>query len=218
MARSGGFRLLVTCEHGGNRVPREYAALFAGRERLLASHRGYDRGALAIARRFPGPLRASTVTRLLVDLNRSPGHPRLHADFVPEEARARIVARHYRPYRAEVDRLVRRLAPVLHLSVHSFAPVLRGKRRTMEIGLLFDPSRRGEAELCGRWQRLLRAEGFVVRRNAPYRGTSDGLTTALRARWPGTLYRGIELEVNRRIAGASVAAPLVRTLLAALPP
>ena len=32
--------LLLTCEHGGNRVPEEFRALFAGQETLLAGHRG----------------------------------------------------------------------------------------------------------------------------------------------------------------------------------
>ena len=48
--------LLITCEHGGNRVPHAYRNLFASASRLLQSHRGYDAGALALAReiaRFP---------------------------------------------------------------------------------------------------------------------------------------------------------------------
>ena len=66
---AGAF-LLVTCEHGGNRVPKRYRRLFAGWESVLASHRGYDPGALTLARElaraFDAPLVASTVTRLLV--------------------------------------------------------------------------------------------------------------------------------------------------------
>ena len=37
----------LTCEHGGNRIPREYAHLFRGARAVLASHRGWDPGALA---------------------------------------------------------------------------------------------------------------------------------------------------------------------------
>jgi len=39
-------RLVLTCEHGGNRVPAAYRALFEGAEALLATHAGYDIGAL----------------------------------------------------------------------------------------------------------------------------------------------------------------------------
>ena len=45
-------RLLLTCEHGGNRIPPEYRALFRGATAALASHRGWDPGALALARRL----------------------------------------------------------------------------------------------------------------------------------------------------------------------
>ena len=66
-------RLLVTCEHGGNQVPREYRPLFRGHGSLLRSHRGYDAGSLRMARELAGHFRAtllhSETTRLLVDLN-----------------------------------------------------------------------------------------------------------------------------------------------------
>ena len=68
---------LVTCEHGGNEIPAPYIARFRAHRALLASHHGYDPGALAMARSLARALRAlllaSTVSRLLVELNRSPG-------------------------------------------------------------------------------------------------------------------------------------------------
>jgi predicted N-formylglutamate amidohydrolase len=202
--------LVVTCEHGGNRVPREYAPLFRGKRRLLRSHRGWDIGALALARRFPGPLRFSTVTRLLVDLNRS--QPRgLFAPFIPRSDRERILARYWLPYRLEVIGEVAAHEETLHLSVHTFTPRLRGEVRPMDVGLLFDPSRPGEAEFCARWQALLRREGLTVHRNAPYKGTSDGFTTWFRRRTSPQEYWGIELEVNQKHAGGPIGRPLVRT-------
>ena len=70
--------LLITCEHGGKRIPLAFRDLFRGRQALLDSHRGYDPGALAMARQlaraFDAPLVFSTVSRLLIELNRSPGH------------------------------------------------------------------------------------------------------------------------------------------------
>src|SRR3954454_24119921 len=73
-------RYLVTCEHGGNRIPARYRPLFAGAEALLESHRGYDPGALQLGREIAAaldaPLVSANVSRLLVDLNRSIGHPR----------------------------------------------------------------------------------------------------------------------------------------------
>ena len=43
-------RLLITCEHGGNRIPARYRPLFRRHRAALESHRGYDPGALAVAR------------------------------------------------------------------------------------------------------------------------------------------------------------------------
>ena len=154
---------LITCEHGGNRIPAPYGPLFRGQRALLASHRGYDRGALAMARAlassFGAPLVASTVSRLLVDLNRSVGHPRLFSTATrgaPASVRARIVDRHYVPYRMRVECLVSqsiaRRRRVVHVSSHSFTPELDGNVRRADVGLLYDPGRHGEVELCARWQ------------------------------------------------------------------
>lgn len=225
---------LVTCEHGGNRIPTPYRALFRGSRALLDSHRGHDPGALAmakaLARAFAAPLVASTVSRLLVDLNRSIRHPRLYSAATrgaPASVRAAILERHYLPYRREVEsrvtRSVARGRRVIHISSHSFTPMLDGKVRRADVGLLYHPGRPGEVELCARWKESLAnfAPSVRVRRNYPYAGKEDGLATALRRRFPGEAYVGIELEVNQAIvfaAGrrwAALRAALVDSLRAA---
>jgi predicted N-formylglutamate amidohydrolase len=203
-------RFLITCEHGGNRIPPSYRHLFQGHEDLLASHRGYDPGALTLARdlvrTLAAPLFLSTTSRLLIDLNRSPGHPRLYSEAtrpLPAQARREIMARYYLPYRHRVEgwvaEAVARGKGVIHLSAHSFTPVLAGEVRKADVGLLYDPARPGELSLCRDWQAALRqtAPGLRVRRNYPYTGRSDGLTAQLRRRFPPEAYVGIELEVNQ---------------------
>ncbi|PKO61840.1 MAG: N-formylglutamate amidohydrolase, partial [Betaproteobacteria bacterium HGW-Betaproteobacteria-17] len=103
-------RLLITCEHGGNRIPARYRPLFAGFEALLQSHRGYDPGALALARDMAKELAASlfvsTTSRLLIDLNRSISHPRLYSEATrnaPASVRRDIRENHYLPYRSKVE-------------------------------------------------------------------------------------------------------------------
>ena len=205
--------VVVTCEHGGNRVPREFRALFVGCERLLASHRGWDPGALELAQRFAKtlrcPLAAATTTRLLVDLNRSVTNRAVFSEVsrrLPAAQRARVLKRHYYPHRATVvealQAALQRSQVVLHLGVHSFAPVLRGQRRDADIGLLYDPGRSGERDFCRAWRRALAiaAPELRVRMNYPYRGTADGLTTALRGEFGADRYLGVELEVNQRFA------------------
>lgn len=203
--------LIVTCEHGGRQVPSRWRSLFAGYGALLASHRGYDPGALHLARHLAGHFEAalfySVTTRLLVELNRSLHHPRLFSEVTrhcsPAE-RQQLVRDHYQPYRTTVEqRIASHIAAgrsVTHLSMHSFTPVLDGHVRTADVGLLYDPGREAERALCGRWQReLLRLRPDLrVRRNYPYLGTADGFTTYLRRRFLPSAYCGIEVEVNQR--------------------
>jgi predicted N-formylglutamate amidohydrolase len=218
---------LITCEHGGNRIPAHYQRLFRGRRALLDSHRGYDPGALrmakALASAFGAPLVTSTISRLLVDLNRSVGHPQFFSvatRSAPEKIRADVVERHYRPYREQVERLVAQIVSrgprVVHISSHSFTPALNGHVRRADVGLLYHPGRRSEALLCARWKEALAAvvPELRVRRNYPYAGRGDGLTSHLRLRFPQGTYVGIELEVNQRIVlGASRRWTLLRGAL-----
>ena len=71
----------------------------------------------------------------------------------------------------------------------------------MHIGLLHDPRRAFERQVCEALRRRLRARDprLVVAFNRPYRGTSDGLTTTLRGRFGRRAYAGVELEVNQRL-------------------
>lgn len=168
--------------------------------------------ARALAGAFRAPLVTSTISRLVVDLNRSIGHPQLFSAATrgaPATARDAIVAQHYRPYRAQVERLVRqslsRGRRVIHISSHSFTPELDGKVRRADVGLLYDPGRHGEAELCARWKSSLAAFApeLRVRRNYPYAGKGDGLTSCLRLLFPHGAYIGIELEVNQSMVFAT---------------
>ena len=199
--------LVITCEHGGNRIPAPYRELFHAHQALLDSHRGYDPGALVMARAlataFAAPLVTSTVSRLRVELIFS-------AIFVHGaratrlRVRPRILEHYYQPYREQAERVVRQAITdyglVIHLSSHSFTPELDGKLRDADIGLLYDPARPGEADLCERWKVSLDActPDLTVRRNYPYAGKGDGLTAWFRRRMPPGAYVGIEQKVNQK--------------------
>lgn len=201
--------VVVTCEHASHQVPPRYRSLFAAHPKLLESHRSYDKGARELARALARALGAEAafggVSRLLLDLNRSLDNPALFSRFTRELSRdekAALVDGYYRPFRDGVERRIAwHLAAgrsVLHLSVHSFAPVLRGKRRNADVGVLYDPAREHELELALGIQRRLEARGLMVRRNYPYRGVADGHTTALRRAFVDG-YAGLELELNQRL-------------------
>ncbi len=204
--------LLISCEHGGGDVPPDLAPLFSGWRDLLASHRGYDLGALTTARflakAFDAPLFAATTTRLVADLNRSEGHPGLFSNITKSLSKAQrqdILARHYHPHRRAVEAAVAGLITagrtVLHLASHSFTPRLAGVTRHCDVGFLYDPKRTAEKAFCCKWMRELACldTDLILRRNYPYRGVTDGLATAFRRRF-GQRYLGVELEVSQRFA------------------
>ncbi len=204
--------LLFTVEHGDNKVPEEFAHLFAGEESVLASHRGYDPGAGELAvrfsTRFHAPCEHAEITRLLIDQNRSLHNRRaLFSEYtrhLPREVKERIVEVCYWPYqylvRKRLDTLLAESGSVLHLAIHSFTPELRGRVRNCDVGLMYDPRRAKEAAFCRRWQEALRgiSPAVRVRRNYPYRGASDGVVQSMRRLYPEPAYTGLQIEVNQK--------------------
>lgn len=203
--------LVISCEHGGNTVPAKYAPLFATARDALNSHRGYDPGSLELgrhfAKKFAAPIVATTVTRLLIEVNRTIGHKSLFSEWSAQldaDARQVLIKTYYEPHRNSVEEKIRKWIDakrrVVHLSMHTFTPVLNGETRRADVGLLFDPQRPGETKLCRQWQQQLETTrpDLVVRRNYPYRGAADGFTTALRKRYSDRDYLGIELELNQK--------------------
>lgn len=203
--------LILTCEHGGNEIPEAYSSIFAEAGEQLNSHRGYDPGALDLfyeLRELADFAFFETNSRLLVELNRSLHHQQLFSEFsrpLSKASKNAILEEYYFPYRREVEQQIHdRLnegGKVLHLSVHSFTPVLQGETRNADIGLLFDPKRQQEKQFCKGFKNAILEQDpeLKLRFNYPYRGTADGFTTYLRKKFPQN-YLGIELEVNQKYA------------------
>ncbi|MFT2011071.1 N-formylglutamate amidohydrolase [Pontibacter sp. 13R65] len=203
-------KILLTCEHGGNYILPAFQCYFKGKENLLVSHEGYDIGALEL---FETMQLAADVSfyakdsRLLVELNRSRHHPKLFSHItqsLSEEEKNYLLKTVYYPYREKVEQMVQDLIhagrKVIHVSVHTFTPELHGKIRKTDIGLLYDPKRRTEQEICKSWKASLKqvSPPLTVRYNYPYLGISDGFTSYLRRKFTDEQYAGIELEVNQK--------------------
>ena len=222
-------RLVVSCEHAGKRVPHWLRPRFATPEAraALASHRGWDIGALPIARHLAraldAPLFMTGVSRLVVDTNRSLGHHQLFSpwthDCTPDE-RERILAAYHHPHREAIREagaeIVAEGDTAIHLGIHSFTPVLDGVVRTVDLALLYNPQREAERRLATTWLRHLAtaAPDLRLRRNHPYRGNADGLTTTLRREFPPERYLGIEIEVNQALVQDAGARERIERLLA----
>lgn len=206
--RAGDARapFVFTVEHASAAVPDEYADLGLG-PADLSDHVAWDIGAAVLARRlaaeFAAPVVESGCSRLVVDCNRDLRDHDLiveetHGVVVPGNraldaaARADRIARWHAPYHAAVDDVLgtRRDSTIL-VSVHTFTPELRGERRALEVGVLYDD----HFGLAGTLADALGSTGLVVRHNEPYSGL-DGLIYSARVHGARHALRYVELEVN----------------------
>jgi len=213
----GGLIFVLTCEHACGRLPASYGTLGLPTD-VLRSHWSYDVGAAQVARRLARDLGCSyfegRYSRLLIDLNRSETHRRLIPttagrlrirpnEEIPVSERDFRLERYWRPYRsaaeARICSLSRSRGMCVHVALHSFVPVLNGRRHTCDVGILYDPNRARERFVARQLCSALRSAGAIVRLNYPYRGTADGFTTALRRRLSPAGYAGLEIELNQSL-------------------
>lgn len=181
---------VLICEHAGNRMPRKLGSLGLA-ESELARHIAWDIGAEGVARLLSrlidAPLMLQRYSRLVYDCNRPPesaaampvvsettrvpGNENLRA----EDRLARIAAI-YRPFHAAVSSVLDARAAhgqvVSVVSIHSFTPVYKGKRRDFELGILHDRDTRLADILVKGFSKV------DVRRNEPY-GPKDGVLHTL---------------------------------------
>jgi predicted N-formylglutamate amidohydrolase len=144
---------------------------------------------------------------LLVDINRTQKRG-LFSEFsrsLSDASKQQLIETYSLPYRNQLYRMIEKNtagAQVLHLSMHSFAPNLNGKERNADIGILYDPSRKQELQFACDLQRYLKTQtGLRIRRNYPYLGRSDGLTSWLRRQFSQPKYIGLEIECNQALLG-----------------
>lgn len=186
-------KVIISCEHAGNEVPPAFNHLFDKNQEILNTHRGLDIGALeltqSLGRAMDTQVHIHTISRLLVDLNRSLHNPTAFSEFMQgadAQTPEQVVRDYYLPHREKLEKMIRRSIrnkkAVLHLSVHTFTPELNGQVRNADIAFLYDPQRSSEKAFCWSWRKKLgrKLPDMKYRMNYPYRGTMDGFTSYLR--------------------------------------
>jgi len=217
MSSISRIKFLITCEHAGREIPACIKNLVSIPSDILNSHRGFDPGALALAETLSKKADAfyyDTCSRLVIELNRSIGHADLfskYSESLDFEIKNQLIDEIYLPYREKVENKIAQWIAknyqVIHLSVHSFTPVLNGVVRETDIGLLYDPERFREKNTAALFKQVLaHICPWRVRFNYPYLGKSDGLTTYLRKLFPEKYYLGLELETNQALWSAETGA------------
>jgi predicted N-formylglutamate amidohydrolase len=202
--------VLLTCEHASEHLPDTWQWPTADRW-LIGTHWAYDPGADWLTRELAEELGAVAVlsrfSRLLVDPNRAEDSPDLirtraegrdiklnrHVDVAERERR---IERLHRPYHAAIDREVARSKVPLLLAMHTFTPVYEGRRREVEVGVLFDT----EEALAERFRHAIADVGLVTRMNEPYSGR-EGLMYSVDRHARAYGRRALELEVRQDLVG-----------------
>ena len=151
---------LVICDHASNRIPSKYDNLGLNKE-TIDSHRAYDIGisdvANALSEKIKCPLIMTNFSRLLIDPNRGIDDPTL----IPKLSenikicgnlktnfndncieRSERINLFYLPYHQAIERLIsesikKSKVPKI-ISMHSFTPIWKGKRRETDLGILWD--------------------------------------------------------------------------------
>lgn len=180
---ASGFVLL--CDHASNRVPEEFDNLGLPASEL-DRHIAYDPGAASVtfglAEILAAPAMMSHFSRLVIDANRGEGDPTLIMRLsdgavvpgnihVDDAERRRRIERYHAPYHAEVTTVIDEsvaagTVPAL-VSIHSFAPVWRGRPRPWHVGVLWDRDPRLARPLI---EALAGDSTLIVGDNEPYSG------------------------------------------------
>lgn len=150
---------MILCDHASRHIPDELHDLGLGAPETI-SHIAWDIGAAGIAEAlsdtFDAPAVFSPASRLVVDCNRQLEDP----DLIPErsagivipgnqgldtQARARRIARWFRPYHEAIESVLiereRRAAASIVLSIHSMTANLAGSPRPWPIAFSSDADR-----------------------------------------------------------------------------
>lgn len=169
--------LLLVCEHAGNLVPPPWRNLGLAAP-FLDTHFAWDIGGAALtlllAERLAAPAIMANYSRLFLDLNRAPAdwdclRPDMGGIPVPgnlaatEEDGALREAIVRVPFDAAMRASLAARPAVV--SVHTFTPVMGGKTRPTDIGVLWRKEcRMGHQALA----ELRRQQAFMIGSNEPY--------------------------------------------------
>jgi len=209
--RDGDTPLLLVCDHASQEVPRILDKLGMGND-ALECHIAYDIGAAEVSRQLSAMLDAPCVlagySRLLIDLNRPPGHPQsimeasdnteIPGNFaLSDDAKRQRVRELFEPYHDAINRALARIwetgaAPAL-FSVHSFSPEFGDQPRPWDIGVLWNNDPRIAVPLM----EILKGQGLNVGNNEPYSGHDLAYTIDMHAGAAGLASCVVEINQNQ---------------------
>ena len=151
---------LIICDHASNKIPTKFKKLGLSKE-ILDSHIAFDIGAKEVAVYLSNilecPLVMTDFSRLLIDPNRGIDDPTLIMkisdnkivkgnrniyNFKKSKEKDERVKKYYDVYHNKISEFINlrekdKNYPSI-ISIHSFTPVWRNKKRDIDIGILWD--------------------------------------------------------------------------------
>ena len=197
--------ILITCETSGTATP-DWISTADSSGQLGAADEAGGKVAMDLARELKAPCLLNQYRIELIDVTVPLAHRRLfsrRSSAFSVQVRERLIDEVYQPYRTRIhsaiENILHHFEFVVHLSIRSFESRSNGQHRRTDVGLLYDPGRQDETDLCIDWIDEMYAiyPDLRVRRNYPRRGTRTGICKTLREVYAVDRYVGIDVWFNR---------------------
>ena len=172
--------ILIVADHASNLIPDRYDNLALSQE-LIESHIAYDIGVKQLSLKLSKKLKAHLVmgkySRLLIDLNRGIMDPTLISSIshgIKISKNYKLSSRDskfrineiYNNYHDKIYKIIKREKINLIISLHSFNPYYKKKKRDIKFGILSNSDRRYSDIII----EILSKKGYTVGDNQPYEG------------------------------------------------
>ena len=173
--------LLIIVDHANNFIPSKYKNLGLPKY-LTESHIAYDLNILNLSKRINALIESNIVygehSRLIIDLNRGQNDPTLipsisDKKLIPGNIEINIrelnlrKKKFYNSYHSKIDKIINEKKIKLIISMHSFNPYFKGKKRKTEIGILSNKDRRYSDLLI---KHMVKSKKYIIGDNIPYKG------------------------------------------------
>ena len=178
--------LLLIADHASNYIPKKYNNLGVSKKEIL-THKAYDPGVRDLALNLSNKLNSYLVlgdySRLLIDCNRDLNDPTLISVIsdrklisgniiITKQERINRINNIYKPYHRKIKKKILEKKINVIISLHSFNPIFKGKKRELKYGILSNQDRRLSDLLLNE----LKKKNNIVGDNEPYKGSLIGDT------------------------------------------
>ena len=177
-------QILIIADHASNFVPKENNNLGVPNS-FLKQHIAYDIGVKELSLDLSNRLKCKVIqgkySRLLIDLNRDLDDPTIIPEIVDRkiirgniglsksEVRLRV-KKMYNKYHHEIDQTIKKEKIKVILSLHSFNPIFKNKKRLLEFGILSNEDKNLSSIIINQ----LRSQQVNIGDNKPYKGNLIG--------------------------------------------